>query len=44
MKLGVLAEQVAKDFSELGKEAIVSRPRFDQRPLTAHLRASGSDD
>ncbi|OBH91327.1 PAS and ANTAR domain-containing protein [Mycobacterium sp. E2733] len=41
MKLGVLAEQIAKDFSELGKEIITSRSRFDQRLLTAHLRASG---
>ena len=44
MKLGVLAEQIAKDFSALGKELITSRSRFDQRLLTAHLRASGSDE
>lgn len=43
MKLGLFAEQIAKDFSELGKEAIVSRARFDQRLLTAHLRASDPD-
>ncbi|WP_197503859.1 MULTISPECIES: PAS and ANTAR domain-containing protein [unclassified Mycobacterium] len=44
MKLGVLAEQIAKDFSELGKELIASRSRFDQRLLTAHLRAGSSDE
>ncbi|ORB74829.1 PAS and ANTAR domain-containing protein [Mycobacterium scrofulaceum] len=43
MKLGVLAEQIAKDFSELGQEVIASRSRFDQRLLTAHLRVSASD-
>ncbi|WP_208600787.1 hypothetical protein [Mycobacterium malmoense] len=42
-KLAVLAEQIAQDFSELGKEAIASRSRFDQRLLTAHLRVSASD-
>lgn len=44
MKLGVLAEQIAKDFSDLGKELIASRSRFDQRLLTAHLRAGGADE
>ncbi|UXA07899.1 PAS and ANTAR domain-containing protein [Mycobacterium sp. SMC-2] len=44
MKLAVLAEQIAKDFTELGKQVIASRSRFDQRLLTAHLRASGSDE
>ncbi|GAA4291674.1 PAS and ANTAR domain-containing protein [Mycobacterium paraffinicum] len=44
MKLGVLAEQIAKDFSELGKELIAARSRFDQRLLTAHLRAAGSGE
>jgi PAS fold/ANTAR domain len=44
LKLGVLAEQIAKDFCAVGKEAIVSRSPFDQRLLTAHLRASGSHD
>jgi PAS domain S-box-containing protein len=44
MKLGVLAEQIAKDFSDLGKEVITSRSRFDQRLLTAHLRASRCDE
>ena len=43
MKLGVLAEQIAKDFSELGRDVIASRSHFDRRLLTAHLRASGSD-
>ncbi|OBG67776.1 MULTISPECIES: PAS and ANTAR domain-containing protein [unclassified Mycobacterium] len=40
MKLGALAEQIAQDFSELAKEAIASRSRFDQRLLTAHERVS----
>lgn len=39
MKLSVLAEQIAADFAALGKEAITSRTQFDQRLLTAHLRA-----
>jgi len=43
MKLGLLAQQIAKDFSALGKEVIASRSRFDQRLLTAHLRASASE-
>ncbi|OBG62987.1 MULTISPECIES: PAS and ANTAR domain-containing protein [unclassified Mycobacterium] len=44
MKLGALAEQIAKDFSELGREVITSRSRFDQRLLTAHDRAFGADN
>lgn len=44
MKLGVLAEQLAKDFSAIGKDAIASRSRFDQSLLTAHLRAAGGDE
>ncbi|OBH15781.1 PAS and ANTAR domain-containing protein [Mycobacterium sp. E3247] len=44
MKLGVLAEQIAKDFPELAKEAIGSRSRFDQSLLAAHLRAAGSTE
>ncbi|OJZ69822.1 antitermination regulator [Mycobacterium paraffinicum] len=43
MKLAALAEQIAKDFSELGSEVIASRSRFDQRLLTAHERASGTE-
>lgn len=43
MKLGVLAEQIAKDFSALGQDAIASRARFDQSLLTAHLRAAVDD-
>jgi ANTAR domain/PAS fold len=43
MKLGVLAEQIAKDFSGLSKELIPSRSRFDQRLLTAHQRVSDSE-
>lgn len=39
MKLGVLAEQIASDFVALGKDAFTSRSEFDQRLLTAHLRA-----
>lgn len=41
MKLAPLAEQIGKDFKELGREAISSRAQFDQRLLTAHLRVSG---
>ncbi|OBI12713.1 PAS and ANTAR domain-containing protein [Mycobacterium sp. E2497] len=44
MKLGVLAEQIAKDFPELAKETIGSRSRFDQSLLAAHLRAAGSTE
>ncbi|MCV7444929.1 PAS and ANTAR domain-containing protein [Mycobacterium paraense] len=39
MKLWPLAQQIVKDFAELGREAITSRSRFDQRLLTAHTRA-----
>ncbi len=38
-KLSPLAQQVVGDVSELGREALASRSRFDQRLLTAHLRA-----
>ncbi|MEE6175438.1 PAS and ANTAR domain-containing protein [Mycobacterium sp. 050134] len=41
MKLGPLAEQIGKDFTELSREAIGCRAQFDQRLLTAHLRVSG---
>ena len=44
MKLGLLAQQIAKDFSALGKEAIATRSRFDQLLLSAHLRAPGCAD
>jgi hypothetical protein len=44
IKLGLLAQQIAKDFAELGTDAIASRSQFDQRLLTAHLRASDSAD
>jgi enoyl-CoA hydratase/carnithine racemase len=40
MKLWPLARQIAEDFAELGKEAITSHARFDQRLLSAHLRAA----
>jgi PAS fold/ANTAR domain len=39
IKLALLAEQIARDFCALGKEAIGSRSQFDQRLLTAHQRA-----
>ncbi len=42
MKLGVLAEQIANDFPEVGQEAIASRSRFDQSLLAAHQRAGDS--
>lgn len=44
MKLGLLAQQIAKDFAALGADAIASRSRFDQRLHTAHLRASDPAD
>jgi hypothetical protein len=44
IKLGLLAQQIAKDFSALGTDAIASRSQFDQRLLTAHLRASDPAD
>jgi hypothetical protein len=43
MKLGLLAQQIAKDFAELGTDAVAARSQFDQRLLTAHLRASQAD-
>ncbi|OBH29590.1 antitermination regulator [Mycobacterium sp. E342] len=44
MKLGALAEQIAKDFPELAKEVVGPRSRFDQSLLAAHLRAAGSTE
>lgn len=44
VKLRVLAEQVATDFSTLGDAAVLSRSKFDQLLLTAARRAVGSDD
>lgn len=44
IKLGLLAQQIAKDFAELGTDAVASRSKFDQRLLTAHLRVSGPAD
>jgi hypothetical protein len=43
MKLSAFAQQIAKDFAALGKEAITPRSRFDQSLLTAHLRVLGVD-
>lgn len=40
MKLGLLAQQIAEDFSALGDDNITSRSKFDQLVLTAHLRAA----
>lgn len=40
LKLGVLAEQIGRDFAELGKDAVGARSLFDQRLLTAHLRVA----
>jgi ANTAR domain/PAS fold len=42
MKLWPIAQQVVKDFAELGTEGVISRAPFDQCLLTAHLRASSS--
>ncbi len=44
IKLGLLAEQIAHDFSTLGEANIGSRPQFDQLLLTAHLRAADQTD
>ncbi|SPM32939.1 antitermination regulator, partial [Mycobacterium rhizamassiliense] len=42
MKLAVVAEQIAKDFSELSRESIVSRSSFDALLLSVHERAPGA--
>lgn len=39
MKLALLAQQIADDFSTLRESNIASRSKFDQLLLTAHLRA-----
>lgn len=44
VKLGLLAEQIAQDFSTLGEANSGSRPQFDQLLLTAHLRAGDQTD
>lgn len=44
VKLRVLAEQVARDFSTLGDAAVLSRSEFDRLLLTAARRAVNSDD
>lgn len=44
IKLGLLAQQIAEDFSTLGEAHVAARPEFDQLLLTAHLRASNSAD
>lgn len=41
-KLMPLAQQITEDFAAVGREAIASRSRFDQRLLTAHTRAPRS--
>lgn len=41
VKLGLLAQRIAEDFSALGKEVITARSRFDQRLRGAHLRGPG---
>lgn len=43
-KLAPLAQEVARGFCEVGKQAITSRAAFDQVLLTAHLHASDSDN
>jgi hypothetical protein len=42
MKLALLAQQIANDFSPLGESNIALRSKFDQLLLTAHLRVPGS--
>ncbi|TAM72946.1 PAS and ANTAR domain-containing protein [Mycobacterium sp.] len=48
MKVGLLAQRIAEDFSALGKEVITARSRFDQRlRAVTHLhapRAGGHPD
>jgi len=44
VKLRVLADQVAKDFTALGDTGVLSRSKFDQLLLTAARRAVSSDD
>ncbi|MEB3983579.1 PAS and ANTAR domain-containing protein [Mycobacterium sp. 663a-19] len=39
LKLAVIAQQIADDFSALGQHHIASRSKFDQALLTAHQRA-----
>lgn len=44
IKLSVLAQRIAEDFTALGKEVITARSRFDQRLRTAHLRPPGTGE
>ncbi len=44
IRLGLLAQRIAEDFSALSKEVITARSRFDKRLRTAHLRAPGADE
>ncbi|OBI99556.1 PAS and ANTAR domain-containing protein [Mycobacterium sp. 1465703.0] len=44
IRLGLLAQRIAEDFSALGKEVITARSHFDKRLRTAHLRAPGGDE
>ncbi|WP_434085251.1 PAS and ANTAR domain-containing protein [Mycolicibacterium goodii] len=44
VKLRVLAEQAARDFTALGDAGVLSRSRFDQLLLTASRRVTSSDD
>lgn len=44
IKLSVLAQRIAEDFTALGKEVITARSRFDQRLRTAHLRPPGAGE
>lgn len=42
IRLGLLAQRIAEDFSALSKEVITARSRFDKRLRTAHLRSPGT--
>ena len=44
VKLGLLAQEVAKGFCDVGKETITRRSQFDQVLLTAHMHATDSED
>lgn len=44
MKLGLLAQEIANGFCEVGKETIAHHAQFDQVLLKAHLHVSDSAD
>lgn len=42
VKLQLLAQQITTDFASVSEDVKISRERFDQLLLTAHLRAAGN--